>query len=535
MRHNYRPADLILCNGTIHTVDDDYPAAHAFAVRDGRFVQVGSLDDAMSLRGPATEFVDAGGCTVLPGFVDAHIHLTNVGLNLRQVNLQGARSVDEVVERTVRFANTSPELWILGRGWDQNLWASGEFPTHEELSAGIADRPAALSRVDGHALLANARAMELAGIGRCTPDPTGGRILRDDDGNPTGVLVDAAQTLIYQRIPASSHEQLLRATRAAIAECHRWGVTAVAEPGVDAAMLRAHIELLERDEYSIRNYVMLADDEQFIASQLRAGILDAAYDGRLWKRAIKLYADGALGSRGAALLEPYADDPENRGLVLMPETRIAQLTERAVRAGLQPCVHAIGDRANRMVLDAFEMVLRRAGRNGDVRPRIEHAQVISPQDVPRFGRLGVIASVQATHQTSDMGWAHARLGPERLRGAYAWRSLIDAGAILANGTDAPVESVSTLRTFHAAISRQNESNEPPGGWHAEQCISRREALASMTIWAARANFQENIIGSIAPGKYADFVVMDRDWTIVRPEEIMETKILATYFGGRRVY
>jgi hypothetical protein len=295
------------------------------------------------------------------------------------------------------------------------------------------------------------------------------------------------------------------------------------------------MELLERDEYSIRNYVMLTDDKQFIASQLRAGILDAAYDGRLWKRAIKLYADGALGSRGAALLEPYADDPENRGLVLMSETRIAQLTERAVRAGLQPCVHAIGDRANRMVLDAFERVLRRAGGNGDVRPRIEHAQVISPQDVPRFGKLGVIASVQSAHQVSDMGWAQARLGPERLRGAYAWRSLIDAGAILANGTDAPVESVSTLRMFHAAISRQDENGEPAGGWHPQERMTRREALASMTLWAAHANFQEKLIGSITPGKYADFVVMDRDWTIVRPEEIMETKILATYFAGRRVY
>lgn len=516
------PADLIVCNGTIHTVDENHPSPQAFAVRDGRFLAVGSAAQIMALRGAATEIVDGAACTVLPGLIDAHIHLTNVGLTLSQVDLHGAESIEEVIERTARFAESSAEVWILGRGWDQNFWKEAAFPTHEMLSAALPDRPVALARVDGHALLANARAMRLAGIHRSTGDPPGGRILRDGMGNPAGTFIDAAQTLIYQRVPPPSHEQLLRATRAAIAECHRWGVTAVAEPGVDHAVLAAHIELIERGEYSLRNYAMLADDAELIEAQLRAGIVDGAYGGRLWKRAIKLYADGALGSRGAALLEPYADDPDNRGLVLTPQARIEEISERAIRAGLQPCVHAIGDRANRMVLDAFEAALRHTGANSDVRPRIEHAQVISPRDIPRFAQLGVIASVQSTQHASDAEWVRTRLGPRRVRHAYPWRSLLDAGAALANGTDAPVESVSTLRTFHAAVSRHNES------------MTRREALASMTLWAARANFQENVIGSIAPGKYADFVIMDRDWMTVPTDEITQTKILGTYFGGSKV-
>jgi predicted amidohydrolase YtcJ len=323
--------------------------------------------------------------------------------------------------------------------------------------------------------------------------------------------------------------------RAAIAECNRWGVTAVAEPGIDGAALAAHVELIERGEYTIRNYAMLADDPNFIEARLSAGILDGAYDARLWTRAIKLYADGALGSRGAALLEPYADDPENLGLILTPQARLAEVTRRAIRAGLQPCVHAIGDRANRMVLDALESAFRSNGARSDVRPRIEHAQIIAPQDIPRFAPLGVIASVQSTHQVSDMAWVQARLGRKRARHAYPWRSLIDAGTMLANGTDAPVEPVNPLRTFHAAISRQNAAGEPNGGWHPQQRMTRREAIASMTVWAARAGFQEKIIGSITPGKYADFVIVDRDWMAVPMEEIMHSKIVGTYFAGRRVY
>jgi predicted amidohydrolase YtcJ len=520
------PADLIVVGATIHTVDERTEPTQAFAVVGERFVFVGSKNDAMDLRGPRTEILDLRGLTVLPGLVDAHLHLTNLGLALEQVDLSQANSLEEVVARTTAYARESRDEWILGRGWDQNLWPGAALPSHEALTAALPDRPVALARVDGHALLANERAMTIAGIGEHCVDPAGGRIVRDALRRPTGAFIDTAQTLIYDKVPRPSRDRLVRATRAAIAECNRWGITAVAEPGCDDDVLAAHTELLERGGYSIRNHAMLHDDPSLVEAHLRRGIVDGAYGGRLSVRSIKMYADGALGSRGAALLAPYSDDPENSGLILTPRERIERVTESALGAGFQVCVHAIGDHANRMVLDAYEATARRAGIGNDPRLRIEHAQVVSAQDVPRFAKLRVIASVQATHALSDATWAPARLGRTRARGAYAWRALLDAGAHVANGTDAPVEPVSTPRTFYASIARE---------WHPDQRMTRREALASMTGWAARANFQERSSGSISAGKYADFVVMDRDWMAVTPEQILQTEIACTYFGGRRVY
>ncbi len=515
-------ADLIVLGGTIHSVDDESPAPEAFAVRAGRFEYVGSAAGAMAQRGPATDVLDAGESTVLPGFVDAHLHLTNLGLALDGVDLTDARSFEEVVATTVTFARNSREQWIVGRGWDENRWGGAAFPAHAALSAAIPDRPVALTRVDGHALLANARAMQMAGLDDSTRDSDGGRLLRDAAGKLTGVLVDTAQALLYDKIPPPTHERLVEATRAAIAECNRWGITAVAEPGCGDDVLLAYRELIDRGEYSIRNHAMLHDEPALIEAHMRRGIVDGAHDGRLSVRAVKMYADGALGSRGAAMLEPYSDDSTNRGLILTPQSRIEAVTERALRHGFQVCVHAIGDRGNRIVLDAFEAALQRAG-SGDPRLRVEHAQVIALSDIPRFATLGVIASVQATHALSDLPWARARLGPQRVRGAYAWRALLDSGASLANGTDAPVESASTPRTFLASIS------------DSDRAMTREEALASMTIWAARANFQDKVAGSITAGKYADFVLVDRDWLRVSPDDIERTEILATYFSGRRVY
>ncbi|HET6276450.1 MAG TPA: amidohydrolase [Candidatus Cybelea sp.] len=518
-------ADLIFIGGAIHTADDRFPAPHAFAVRGDRFSYVGDAEGAMAQRGPETQIVDASGLTIYPGFVDAHLHLTNLGFKLDQAVLDGARSEEEVVARTEAFAETTDDPWILGRGWDQNLWPDAKFPSHQLLSTALDDRPVALARVDGHALLANARAMALAQVDEATPDPPGGQMVRDARGNPTGLFIDAAQELIYGVVPKPTQERLVRAIRAGIAECNRWGITAVAEPGCSAAMLAAHRALLESGEYSIRNYAMLDDDDALIAAHAGDGSVEAAYNGRLWIRAIKMYADGALGSRGAALLEAYADDPGNLGLILTPQRRIESVTQAGLRSGFQVCVHAIGDRANRMVLDAFERALPRGGDTG-ARLRIEHVQVISAEDILRLADLGIIASMQASHALSDIPWVPARLGSRRIARAYAWRPILDAGVILANGTDAPVEPASTARTFAASISQHGP---------VDQRMTRREALASMTISAAYANFQEALIGSISPGKYADFVVMDRDWMSCAPEEIAATEILSTYFGGRRVY
>jgi predicted amidohydrolase YtcJ len=488
----------------------------------------------MALRGDATHVLDLSGKTVLPGLIDAHIHLTDVGLAMHEVDLVGVLSVEELIRRTVAFAKTSQDAWIAGEGWDQNRWPQRIFPAHEALSAAIPDRPVVLDRVDGHAAFANAKAMEIAGITKATPDPPGGRIVRDSNGEPTGVFVDNAMELIYRVVPPPSHDQLRRAALAAAAECHRWGVTGIGEARTSAADLTVYRELAASGELALRNFTRLEDDADLIDRELRAGPASALNDGRLWVRGIKLFADGALGSRGAALLEPYSDDPGNTGLLRTAPTHIEDVAERALRAGFQVSVHAIGDRGNRVVLDAYEKAFRRVPVAGH-RFRIEHAQILTQQDIPRFKQLQLIASMQTTHQISDMGWAQDRLGPERIKGAYAWRSILDTGTIIANGTDAPVEAVNTLRTFHAAIARQNERNEPPGGWYPDQRMTRDEALRSMTTWAAHANFQERVIGSISPGKYADFVVIDRDWMIVAPEEIMGTTVLATYFGGNRVY
>ena len=528
-------ADLIVTAATIHTVDAHTPRAQAFAVRDGRFVYVGSREGAHALRGPRTKSLDLGNVTVLPGLIDAHLHFTGVGAALHEVDLVHAATFDEVVRRTVAFARTSPDPWIIGDGWDQNLWPDKNFPAHAALSAAIPDRPVVLHRVDGHALLANAKAMELAGTIGATPDPVGGRILRDAHGAPTGVFVDNARTLVTHAIPPATHEQLLRASEAALGECHRWGLTAIGDPGNGQNVVAAYEELARNGRYTLRNHVMLAgSDPALVDAYLARGPRTLAFDGRLSFRAIKLYADGALGSRGAALLAPYSDDPGNTGLLRTAQAEVQNLCERALKAGFQVCTHAIGDRGNRVVLDAYEAALRTT-RVRDHRFRIEHAQVLAPSDIPRFAQLGVIASMQSTHQISDMAWAQGRLGPERVRGAYAWRALLDTGAIVANGTDAPVEAVNSLRTFHAAITRENEANQPSGGWYPQQRMTRDEALRSMTIWAAHANFMEHAAGSIAPGKYADFAVLDRDWMRVAPDAIMSSRVLATYSAGRPVY
>lgn len=528
-------ADLVVTAATIHTMDPQMPTAQAFAVHDGRFVYVGSRDGVRAYRGARTKVLDLGDATVLPGLFDAHLHFMHVGLALHEVDLMHAATYEEVVRRTTAFAATSPDAWILGDGWDQNLWPDRAFPTHGALSAAIPERPVVLNRVDGHAVLANAKAMELAGVGAATADPSGGRILRDDHGAPTGVFVDNAMALIRRAIPPPSHDQLVRASVAALAECHRWGLTAIGDPGVDQAQLDAYTELAGAGRYTLRNHVMLAgSDEALTARYFARGPRPLAYDGRLAIRSVKLYADGALGSRGAALLAPYDDDPGNTGLLVTPPAKIQDVATRALRAGFQVCTHAIGDRANRIVLDAYEAALR-AVPASDHRFRVEHAQVLSPDDIPRFARLGITPSMQTTHQISDMGWAGARLGARRVLDAYAWRSLLETGVTIANGTDAPVEVVDSRRTFHAAISRENEANQPPGGWYPGQRMTRAEALASMTTWAARANFMEHVAGSIAAGKYADFAVLDRDWMRAEPDAIMATRFLATYSSGREVY
>ena len=534
-------ADLVLVNGKIYTVDNTRPFTSALAVRGGRILFVGSDVEARALANASTGVIDLHGATVLPGFIDAHGHLLGLGNMLRRVNVAGSTSYEEVIDRVKAWSkNVKPGEWILGRGWDQNRWQSKDFPTNEALSRAFPNNPVAITRVDGHALLANAKAMEVARVSAGTTDPEGGRIIRLGSGSPAGVFIDNAQDLIGRAIPASTPSDVRNAILAAIAECNRWGLTGVHDPGEDAETIGIYEQLAKEGKYNLRNYVMLSDPgEPGSPATLRnpylvRGPLSALYDGHLWVRAIKLYADGALGSRGAALLAPYADEPTNSGLLVSRPEHIEAWAEAGLHRGFQVNVHAIGDRGNRIALDAFESALK-AVPAADHRFRIEHAQVISPEDIPRFAKLGVIPSMQATHQTSDMRWAETRVGPQRIRGAYAWRSLLNTGVVIPNGTDFPVEEVNPLLTFHAAVTRQDPMNGPAGGWYPEQKMTREEALQSMTIWAAYAGFQESVLGSLTPGKYADFVILDRDIVHVPDTEILGARVVSTWIAGKRVY
>lgn len=529
------PADLIVTNARVYTADESRPLAEAFAVRDGRIIFVGSRQEADALKGAATRVLDAAGKTIIPGMVDAHAHLGGLAQALRTVDLVGTRSYDEVIARVVERARNTPKgAWIQGRGWDQNAWGDTRFPTHERLSAAVPDHPVVLTRVDGHATLANAAAMRLGGITAASTDPSGGMIRRDAQGSPTGVLIDNATDLIDSKVPAATTAETRAALKEAIGVMHRWGLTGVHDAGASRSQIDLYEVMAQAEELRLRLYVMIGDDSAAIAHYMRIGPRSALYNGQLWVRAIKLYADGAMGSRGAALLEPYADDPNNSGLLLSRPDHIQDIALRGLRSGFQVNTHAIGDRGNRVVLDAYAQALK-AVPTADHRFRIEHAQILHYDDIPRFAQLGVIPSMQASHQSSDMYWVGKRLGPTRTLGAYPWRSLLNTGAIIPNGSDFPVEHVNPLISFHAAISRQDANDWPAGGWLPEQRMTREEALRSITLWPAQAAFQEKEMGSLAPGKYADFVVLDQDVMRVPAELVLKTGVTATYVGGREVY
>jgi len=531
-----QPADLIVTAAHIYTVDPARPMVRAFAVRDGRIVFTGSEREALALKGPRTRVLDLGDRTVIPGITDAHLHLLGVGTALRTVDLAGTRSYDEVIRRVAaRAREVKPGEWIRGRGWDQNAWPDTRFPTDDALSRAVPDNPVVLERVDGHAVLANARAIEAAGVTASTADPAGGRIVRNADGSPTGVFVDNAKALIERAVPPLlSPEETRAAILAAVAEVNQWGLVGVHDPGVSQQTIALYEELARAGRFNLRDYVMVTGDSADIARAYRRGPQSALYDGHLWVRAIKQWADGALGSRGAALLEDYSDDPGNRGYYVTDSATILATAIGALRHGFQLCVHAIGDRANRMVLNVYEEALDSVP-TADHRFRIEHAQVLTHQDIPRFAALGVIPSMQTSHQTSDMYWAVNRLGWTRALGAYAWRSLLNTGVVIPNGTDSPVEPLNPMRGFHSAITRQDADDWPAGGWFPDQRMTRQEALEAMTIWPAYAAFMENVAGSLSPGKYADFTVLDQDIMTVAPERILDTHVVMTVLGGQTVY
>ena len=530
-------ADVIITNARVYTSDAARPRAEAVAVRGDRIVFVGSAHEAALLRGPATRVFDVAGKTVIPGMIDSHGHLTGLGAALRTVDVVATKSLDEIVERvSFRAAQVPAGSWVVGRGWDQNDWGDTRFPSHTKLSAAVPNHPVALTRIDGHALFANARAMQLAGITKETPDPAGGRILRDANGEATGVFIDNAMSLIRRAIPNETRAETREGIKLAMRQMNRFGLTGMHDAGAGCDNIRLYEEMARANELTARNYVMIAGGSNACLDEMfKLGPRDNV-DGRHFVavRAIKLSADGALGSRGAKLIEPYSDEPSQSGLELIPPQRIKDVAVRALQNGFQLNVHAIGDGANRSALDAFEAALREVPKPNH-RFRIEHAQILHPNEIPRFTRLGVIPSMQAVHQTSDMYWAETRVGGTRILGAYAWRSLLDQGVIIAGGSDFPVESADPLLSFHAAVTREDANGWPTGGWQPQQKMTRTEALYHLTIWPAYASFQEHIVGSITVGKLADIVVLTKDIMSVPDHEILEARVDLTIVNGKVVY
>ncbi len=522
-----QPAALVITGARIYTLDKSRPTATVLAVRDGRIVYVG--DDPSGLAGPDTKRIDARGAAVIPGFIDSHAHMEGLGDQLETLDLRNVRSVAEVARLVRKAAASVPKgTWIRGRAWDQTNWG-GRFPSADDLSGAVPDHPVFLVRVDGHAAWVNRKALEIAGVTAATPDPHGGRIHRDASGNPTGILIDSAQGLVARKIPRPTSDDTRRRLAAAARECARLGITSVHDAGIGEQALSAYRDLIAGQELPVRVYAMIGGPGKLWQQYLKRG---PEIGDRLTVRSIKLMADGALGSRGAALLAPYSDEPGNSGLLMLDRAQIEKIAREAVAAGFQVNTHAIGDRANRTVLEAYGAAL---GGKNDRRFRIEHAQVIAPSDFELFVKYSVIASMQPTHATSDMRWAEQRLGPDRVRGAYAWRRFLSLGVPVPNGSDFPVEEPNPIPGFYAAVTRQDRAGNPPEGWMPDQRMTREEALENWTRTGAYAAFEEKWKGALAPGMAADFVMLSKDIMRVPAAEILDTRVLLTVTAGEIVY
>jgi len=479
--------------------------------------------------------VDGKGRTLLPGLIDAHGHVMGLGIKNIQADLVGTASLQEALQRVRSFASVHPDdAWVLGRGWNQVIWKLGRFPTAKELDGAVADRPVVLERIDGHAVWANSVAMKKAGISKNTPDPVGGRIERDAQGNPTGVFVDAASTLLWRKVPPLTPQQWNSALDAALAEMASVGMTGVADAGIDVQTFDLYKRYADQGRLTARIYGMISGTDADFDAISRKGPLLAYGNDFLTVRSVKLYADGALGSRGAALLAPYSDQPGNRGLLFHTPAELTAMIGKALSKGYQVNVHAIGDGGNREVLDAFEAAYKKHGGKA-LRNRVEHAQVLAPEDIPRFVPLNLIASMQPTHATSDMNMAEDRLGAERLKGAYAWQTFLKQGTHLAAGSDFPVEYSNPFFGLHAAVTLQDHNDKPSGGWRPQQAMHMTEAFKAFTVEAAYAAHNEGRQGSLEPGKWADFILIDRDIFTVAPEQIWKTQVLETWVGGKRVF
>jgi hypothetical protein len=531
-----RVVNILLVNGTVYTLDSSNTVAQAVAIRGTRIVAVGSSEDLRSRFNPE-RIIDLHGLTVMPGLVDGHAHVLGEGSRLHNLDFTGTASSGEVVQAVEKRAHELQRgQWIYGRGWDQNDWDVKEFPTHEALDQAAPDNPAVLTRIDGHAVWVNKTAMELAGINASTKDPDGGKIYRDAGGNPTGILVDNAIDLVDRVIPPLTDEQVEERIRLALDECARLGLTEVHDMGVDLQTIGAYKKIIDKGECKVRIYAAVSGGGDAWDHYKTAGPEIGYGNGMLTVRAVKMYMDGALGSRGAALIDAYADDPGNRGLTRTSEEEMKKICAEARDKGFQVCTHAIGDRGNNITLGVYESILSSLPKGSPPpRWRIEHAQILQLSDIPRFAHLGIIPSMQPTHATSDMYWAESRLGPERMKGAYAWRSLISSGSTIVGGSDFPVEGVNPLWGMYAAITRADKTGSPAEGWYASQRMSPLEAARAFTLWAAIGAFEESEKGTVESGKWADLTILNRDIMKIPPMEILKTAVSMTIVGGKIVY
>lgn len=533
MVHKTDYADSVYINGNIYTVDPAFSKADALAVKGQKLICVGSNEKVRELIGKNTEVVDLKGRTVIPGLIEGHMHFSMLGESLLQIDAFWKPKSD-ILAAVKAEADRLPEgEWILGRGWNQEVWPDSQFPSKEELDTVAPNNPVALSRTCGHAMWVNSRALEIAGITEDTPDPAGGEILKDGSGNVLGVLTDTATHMVGAMIPEYSEERKKEACLRAQEELLSCGITSIMDAGSDALVFKYIKELYEDNKLNIRIYGLVNSGDS-AKEYYKQGPQIGMYDNRLTIRGIKFMTDGSLGARSAWMLDDYSDRPGHAGNGRYTFEEFYKLVKAAREHGFQVVSHAIGDAANKQCVDVYEKVLREMPLK-DHRYRIEHFQIATQPDISRISELGIIPSMQAVHATSDMNIAEDRIGPERIKGAYAWRKIIDAGSIIINGSDAPVEMVNPYHGLYAAVTRTDRDGKPEGGWHREECMTREEALKSFTIWSAYGQFEEELKGSLVAGKLADFTVLDRDIMTCSVPGIKDAAAIMTVVGGKIVH
>ena len=518
--------------GYTYTTSGEFKQFSQIAFEDGKVLAIG---DSLRRDYVDAKLINGQGRTLLPGFTDGHGHFVGLGFNLLNVDIRGKGSAKEAAATVARYAKLNPNLnWIKGRGWNQVLWPGKAFPTAADLDEVVADRPVVLSRVDGHAIWVNSKAMEVAGITKSTLSPKGGEIVKDAQGNPTGVFIDNAENLIRSKIPAPGKQEVRLAYDRATEHLLSLGVTSMHDAGISHDEYHLFKTLAESREARVRIYGMIAASDPYLETMLSKGYVNDAND-MLSIRSVKIYGDGALGSRGAALLQAYSDDKDNVGLLVTQPKALRHLYQQILAHKFQINIHAIGDRANRLALDEFERAFNTMPKARALRHRVEHAQVISVDDIPRFKQLDVLPSMQPTHATSDKNMAQDRVGKERLKGAYAWQSFIKQGSKVIAGSDFPVELANPFYGLHAAVTRQDRNNQPDNGWLKHEALSVQQAFKAFTIDAAYGAHQEHILGGLEVGKWADFILIDKDIFEIDASLLWTPKVLQTWMSGKRLY